>query len=104
MQGQGIIDVVNSYIAIALKNGVVGVSLFAGFFLSVLGGIYRAMRRLGDKECEEYLLGRALLGSLAATMLIIFTVSSITFIPIVYWTLAGIGVAYIIMVRKRVRA
>ena len=99
-QGQGIIDVVNTYIGIALETGFVGLGLFVGFFALVVIGVYRAMRSLPDKDSEEHLLGRALLATLIAILVIIFTVSSITVIPIVYWSVAGLGVAYAQMVRK----
>lgn len=98
--GNNMIDVVNSYIAITLQDGFVGLGLFVGFFALVLIGVYRAMRSLPGKDSEEYLLGRALLATLAAILVIIFTVSSITVIPIVYWSIAGVGVAYAQMVRK----
>lgn len=99
-QGQGIIDVVNSYLSISLQAGFVGLGLFVAFFILTLIGIYRAMRSISDKDREEYLLGRVLLATLIAIMVIIFTVSSISFIPIVYWSVAGIGVAYTQMLRK----
>jgi hypothetical protein len=41
-----------------------------------------------------------LLATLIGILVIIFTVSSITFIPVVYWSVAGLGVAYIQMVRR----
>jgi len=98
--GEGIIDVVNSYIWVVLERGLVGLGLFVGFFVLTLLGIYRAMRSIQDIDSEERLLGRALLATLVAIMVIIFTVSSITIIPLVYWSVAGLGVAYIQMVRK----
>lgn len=100
-QGQGIIDVVNSYIGIALETGVVGLALFIGFFALTLLGIYRAMHSISERNSEERLLGRALFATLLAIMLMIFTVSSIAIIPIVYWSVAGLGVAYAQMVRKQ---
>jgi O-antigen ligase len=100
-QGQGIIDVVNTYLGIALETGFVGLALFVGFFALTLLRIYRAMRSIRDRGSEERLLGRALLATLLAILLMIFTVSSITIIPIVYWSVAGLGVAYAQMVRKR---
>ena len=99
-QGEGIIDIVNSYLSVALETGFVGLGLFVGFFVMALVGIFRAMRSISDKASEEYLLGRALLSTLLAILIIISTVSSITIIPIVYWIVAGMGVAYAQMVRK----
>jgi len=95
-----IIDVVNTYIRIALEKGFVGLGLFVGFFALVVIGVKRAMRSITDRESEEYLLGRVLLATLMAILVTIFTVSSITIIPLVYWSVAGLGVAYAQMVRK----
>lgn len=103
-QGQGIIDIVNSYVSITLKSGFVGLGLFVGFFALMLSGIYRAMRMIPDRDSEEYLLGRVLLATLVGILVIIATVSSIAFVPLVYWSVAGMGVAYSQMVRKQMAA
>jgi O-antigen ligase len=100
-QGQGIIDIVNTYLGVALESGLVGLSLFTGFFVAVLWGIYRGLRHIRDKTDECHLLGRALLATLVAILVILVTVSSITVIPIVYWSVAGVGVAYSRMVQRQ---
>jgi O-antigen ligase len=99
-QGQGIIDIVNTYIWVALEKGFIGLGLFVGFFALTLLGIYRAMRSTPDRNSELHLLGRVLLATLLSILVIIFTVSSITVIPFIYWSIAGLGVAYAQMVRK----
>ena len=96
-QGQNLIDIVNTYLQIALASGFIGLGLFIGIFLTILWGILRSFRRLSDKNSEEAILGRSLLATLAAILLIIFTVSKISIIPIVYWSVAGLGVAYVNM-------
>jgi O-antigen ligase len=101
--GLGIIDIVNTYIQIVLETGLVGLGLFISFFALILWRIYGAMRSIRDRNSEERLLGRALLATLLAILLIIFTVSSITIIPIVYWSIAGLGMAYAEMVRRQKR-
>lgn len=100
LRQNGLIDVVNTYIGIALETGFVGLGLFVAFFTLTLLGIYRAMRSIPDKNSEEHLLGRVLLAMLLSILTIISTVSSITIIPIVYWSVAALGVAYAQMVRK----
>ena len=95
------IDVVNTFVGIALQKGFVGLGLFVGFFALVLTGVFRSMRVISDRDSEEYVLGRTLLSTLVAILVIIFTVSSITVIPLVYWSVAGLGVAYTQMVRKQ---
>nr|WP_298163846.1 O-antigen ligase family protein [uncultured Pseudomonas sp.] len=100
IQGQGIIDIVNTYIAVALEVGLIGLALFVGFFATVLLGIRKAMRTFPNKDDEQRRLGRALFATLAGILLTIFTVSSITVIPVVYWSVAGVGVAYVQMARR----
>ena len=90
----GFIDLVNSYVSVALVSGLVGLVLFVGVFAAVGGGILKAFLNGGDPGGEYRLLGRALFSTLVAILIIIFTVSSITFIPVVYWAVAGVGVAY----------
>ena len=99
-QGQGIIDIVNTYIRVALETGYIGLALFVSFFMVICWGVFRSFRRLPDKNSEECLLGRSLLATLAGILLIIFTVSSVTIIPIVYWSVAGLGAAYINMMDR----
>ncbi len=101
--GLGIVDIVNTYIQVALETGLVGLGLFVGFFVLILLGIFQAMRSIRDKNSEERLLGRALFATLFAVLLVIFTVASITIIPMVYWSVAGLGVAYAQMIRMRRR-
>lgn len=99
LQGQGIIDVVNTYLLMALRSGLVGVGSFILFFALVAWGVYKAMRGIADKSSEAYRLGRSILAALAAIMVIIFTVSPVSLVPAIYWCVAGIGVAYTQMVR-----
>lgn len=99
-QGQGIVDVVNTYVAIGLGSGLIGLGLFAGFFLVIALAVFRAMRRLTDRESETYLIGQALFTAIFGILLMIGTVSSVTIIPTVYWALAGVGVGYATLVGR----
>ena len=93
-QGQGIIDMVNSYLIIALNSGLVGLSLFLGFFGAIMRGIYRRMRAM-DKTDEQHELGQALIATLLGILAMIATVSPISYISVVYWAIAGLGLAYV---------
>lgn len=104
IQGEGIIDIVNTYVGLALRVGLVGLGLFMGFFVCILLGIRKGMRQVADKADPYHLLGRVLLATLVGILVTIFTVSSITVIPIVYWSIGGLSVAYIQMMRRRVVA
>ena len=101
VQGDGIIDIVNTYVNLALRVGLVGLALFVAFFVVILLGIRKSMHTFPDKDDPRRQLGRALLATLIGIMVIIFTVSSITVIPTVYWSVGGLGVAYIQMVRQQ---
>lgn len=100
IQGEGIIDIVNSYIRIALNSGVVGLALFVAFFASALLGAWRTMKTVGARNSDEYLLGRSLLATTLAVLFTIATVSSIVNIPIIYWSITGMCVAYARMIRS----
>ena len=101
-QGQGIIDVVNSYVGVALSSGITGLVLFCGFFFFIGADVFKVLRQQTDKDADLYRLGQALLAILVAVLLIIFTVSSISIIPTVYWSLAGLCVAYVRLTRMQV--
>ncbi len=98
IQGQGIVDVVNTYAAVGMAYGLVGLSLFSGALLTAALGIFKALRTLPDKTAEVYRLGQALLATLFAIMVILATVSQVMVIPVVFWSVAGLGVAYAKMV------
>jgi O-antigen ligase len=91
--GEGIVDVVNTYVGIGFSSGLVGLSIFAGFFLSVLLGILRAANA-ARHDSDTYYLGHALFATLLGILVMISAVSSITVIPTVYWAVAGLCVGY----------
>ena len=101
--GQGIIDVVNTYISVALKYGLVGLSLFAGIFIYACLKIFTTFTKFRQIETSEKNLGKILLATLLCIMITIFTVSSISVIPIMYWILLGMCSAYIRMIEKKKR-
>ncbi len=94
IQGQGIIDIVNTYVRVALETGFIGVGLFIGFFLSACWGVFRNLSRLRVRDGELHLLGRSLLATMVSILLIIFTVSSVSIIPVVYWSIAAMCVGF----------
>ena len=100
IQGEGIIDIVNTYLIVTLNSGLVGFALFAGFFAIIAFGIRRALRTFQNKDDEVHRLGRALLATLIGVLVTISTVSNISVIPVVYWSVAGLGVAYVQMVHR----
>jgi O-antigen ligase len=94
IQGDGIIDIVNTYVGVLLDSGVAGLVFFAGSFLLALKHVRVASRKAAVHGPEAVILGRALFATLAAIMLVIYTVSSIVAVAIVYWSVLGLCVAY----------
>lgn len=92
--GSGIIDIVNTYLIIALKGGVVSLGLFVGLISVAIVGLIGGLIKVADRRDERHVLGRALLATLAGVLFVIATVSPIFFIYPIYWSLAGLAVGY----------
>lgn len=102
IQGQGIIDVVNTYIGITLERGYAGLILFLSIFISVIMAIRKSMKSIIDKKDQLHLLGRSLVAILLSIMFMISTTSSIASLPIIYWSILGLGIAYTRIVKLAV--
>lgn len=95
MQGIGMIDVVNTYLAVALYSGLVGLGFFLAFFCSIFLGLRRVRKLRAIRYSELDLYIRVAMATLAAMLVTIATVSSIDFVPYLYWSFAGLSVALI---------
>jgi hypothetical protein len=96
----GIIDLVNTYVMIGLKGGLVSVALFVSITLVAMVGVFSGLRLLGDKRDERHALGRALIATLVGVLFIIGTVSPIFFIYPLLWTLVGLSVGFSLLVQR----
>ena len=92
-QGQGIIDVVNSYLFIALQSGLIGLGLFLGVFAYALIALRRAMKSAKIYDPEFALYCRAYFATIIGILITIFTTSSVFHTPIIYWSFAGLAIA-----------
>ncbi|WDI32498.1 O-antigen ligase family protein [Hyphococcus flavus] len=92
-QGQGIIDIVNSYLQVGLKSGFVGLVLFLGVFACALLALRKAMRSARRHDPTLALYCRAYFATLIGILVTIFTTSSVFQIPMVYWCFAGVAIA-----------
>lgn len=95
IQGEGIIDIVNTYLQIALRSGLVGLVLFSSFFLAILIGLLQLIKFRAAYDAGFSVYARASMATLCAILVTVATVSSIDFIPYVYWSFAGLCVALI---------
>lgn len=101
-QGEGIIDMVNEYLAIALEFGMVGLSIYLAIFIFILIKLYKAISYLKRNTEQETLLaqGRVLFSIIIGFMVVAFT-SGISNIATYYlWCIVGLAVAYINIYHK----
>lgn len=92
--GSGIIDIVNTYLIIALKGGITSLGLFIGFIVVALVGVVGGLMKVSDRRDERHALGRSLLATLLGVLFVIATVSPIFLVYPIYWSLAGLAVGY----------
>ncbi len=90
-QGQGIIDLVNVFAAMALFYGVVGLTLFLAPFLIGLIGAFLRTRQLLKLDKRQAWMGAALVATMVGTAFMLGAGSFGTSLPIMYWMLTGLA-------------
>jgi len=91
-QGQGIIDLVNTYIQVGLGYGFVGVFLFVMILVSALWSAFRAQAMTRRTDPQFSAMARAGFASMVGMMAVIATMSNIYQVEIFYWMFAGLCV------------
>jgi O-antigen ligase len=94
VQGEGIVDIVNSYLNIVLGYGIPALMLYVGLFVLALYRVNKSRMKIKDKTSEEYLCGRVLIATMIAVLLAIASTSSIGVIPTLIYTLVGLMFSY----------
>ncbi|MBA3587993.1 O-antigen ligase [Methylibium sp.] len=97
----GMVDLVNTFLGIGLAYGVIALACFVGVFAVTARSAYMAMRRLPNPQDEARMLGCGILACFTGIGVTIFTTSSITVIPVIYWIMAGVGAGYVAMLRRQ---
>jgi hypothetical protein len=104
MQREHLIDIVNTYLEIAMRSDLVGLSLLFNVFTTILLRLRRVLKFHGVNDVNFKTCVCALIATLMAMLATIATVSSNDFIPYVYWSVAGLCVSLIrIAYRGRLR-
>jgi O-antigen ligase len=93
-QGQGIIDIVNTYLDVALFRGFLGLALFLGFILVALARARRAARSSPAADPDGARLGANLSACMLGTLLMLADCSFIQGYAQMYYILGGLAVAY----------
>jgi hypothetical protein len=93
VQGEGIVDMVNSYLGIALSGGFVSLSFFVGSFFVAGLHCLTAMKTLAKSKLEEYSAAVAALAALLCMAVTLGTTSQVTVIPYFVWLVLGLCVS-----------
>lgn len=99
IQGEGVADLVNHYFEILLATGVIGLALFCGACARALQMVWRGLR-LKSTNQELKTLGTALFCTQLAISATISTVSNITAVSVIIWSVLGMCSAYSTIVRE----
>ena len=94
-QGEGIIDIVNTYAHVALFYGLIGLSLFIGFILFALLKVYRQAKRLARSDPDFAMLGVSLAACIVGVLLMISDNSFRLGVEKMFYVLAGLAAAYV---------
>ena len=94
-QGEGIIDLVNTFAAFALSYGLVGLALFMGFIGVAMVQCWRSVRRFSLVDPDAAMIGVSLIACLLGVLVMLATTSNYLSIPYVYLALAGLMRAYV---------
>lgn len=96
-QGEGIVDVVNTYLGVGLAYGWVGVALFAMIFVSTIWNLFILANNRKLRKQSEYFSQMAVvfLAIFITTVVVIGTVSSVSLLPHYYWAFTGVAAAFI---------
>lgn len=90
--GEGIIDIVNVYVAQALLYGIVGAALFVGVFVSAMSPLVKIAISSQTPEDDRY-MAASVLATLVGVLVTIGTVSNYLTIPFIYMMLIGLAVS-----------
>jgi hypothetical protein len=99
-QGEGIIDIVNTYLGVALGYGLIGLFCFLSFILLGMTRVYLRARELTHSDPDFALLGASLIACIAGTLIMIDTNSFNMGPEKMFYLLAGLASAYVRLTRS----
>ena len=93
-QGQGIIDLLNVFLTVALFYGLVGLALFVGFFLVGTWNAYQRARRSVGRDPDLSLLGASLVACMCGLLLMMATGGYGPGVTTLSYVVAGLATGY----------
>lgn len=98
----GGVDIVNSYLGIALTYGIIGISIFVSILSLTIINLWKAIHLAKDKT--PIMLGHILFSLTASLLIVLVTTSQITIFPFLIWILIGFSMGYSYMVKEKYSA
>jgi O-antigen ligase len=92
-QGQGIIDIVNTYLFVTLFYGFVGATLFVGFILMGFGKVWKARAVWRQTDPAAALIASSIAACIVGTLVMLLDCSFILGYVPMFFTLAGLSSA-----------
>ena len=103
-QGQGIIDIVNTYLSVALQTGLSGLILFIMVFISAIRSLSKVIvNSKNERSPNTQVQAKYLILACTITMFFIATVSSVSVIPYMYWAILGL-VSVFVKSKKQIKS
>jgi hypothetical protein len=93
-QGEGIIDIVNTYLGVALSYGLIGLFCFLSFILLGMITVYARTRVLVHSDPDLALFGTSLIACIVGTLVMIGSMSFNLGCEKLFYVLAGLATAY----------
>src|SRR6202163_4458647 len=93
-QGEGIIDLVNTYASVTLFYGSIGLMFFLAAIVLGLFKAYRVSREVARRDPDYSLLGASMVACLLGTLFIIATTSFVSDSEKLFYTVVGFAAAY----------
>jgi O-Antigen ligase len=93
-QGEGIIDIVNTYLGVGLNYGLIGLFCFLSFILLGATKVYARTKELTHSDPDLALLGASLIACIGGILIMIDSASFILGCEKMFYVLAGLTTAY----------
>jgi hypothetical protein len=93
-QGEGIIDMANTYVQVSVFHGFIGLSMFVGFILIALVRVYRVAKTSMPSDTDLGLMGLTLVGCIVGTLFMLGACSFIFGYEKLFYVITGLAAAY----------
>lgn len=91
---EAFVDIVNTYLAIALEFGLVGLSFFVTFFMTLLWRVWLTTKRIQHQDLKIYRIGGVLVCCTISILATIITVGPGQHVELYYWIIGALLCAF----------